>query len=789
MRLTIDNLDGRGGVDYTATIDRSQPVEILRALNEPSILKATLCLAASTLPTPARRGRIVAIADAGTVLFTGYLAIEPTPAYAGEASAGPVYRLALSAVSDEWLLDKQGFGGAALGLGVDSQSYALRLAEQVAGVTLPATTSSAGLPASGFFAPPAGASWSTQVGQLASTTASAYRLLGGSLALTGAGGVEHTISDGDGSLHTAALKTSSVRELANDITVTGADEPGAYFTELFTGDGTTAVFALSGEPAAPSAGHAALIADNFDQPMLNGAVWSLSDPGAHLSLTGAGLTATGGNGQDGTTTLTAWNPVELGGTLVLELANVALAAGSAGVLGGLYAGPIAQAACFAGFNIRQSAGQTIATPLVNGSEVGTSSPIVPGHLYTLRLHLHCPELVRLRQVFYAFSESSGSLAVSRFGGGALDAPISLVFEVRDLAASSNTPVTILYDGSLADSPAQASFVAMNSLNLIGSVGAVHLIRTGTAWIRSISASGTPWTRLAGKSADGVDCSVTSSAEGHVTFFSGRVPAAGETIEVSYRGRRRAVARVADPTSLAAEAAGGAVGTARWLGHIVSPPARTSEDCEFAAQAILSFAASRAAALSGSYTAVNPPAPDLWPGDLLTLNTNGSTLSAILRKVTILEQGAAPEVLTYHLAFANDWAQALSLRLSETVPADTLLPATTLDLTPGTPPVIPPHVLANLQQITVAAPAGSALAVDAGLNPPAGGGFEVRRRDGGFGSGSGSAAGDLVLRSPVRGLSIPLAALEEAFYVRMYDASTPPLYSRNSAAILTHLPAS
>jgi len=81
-------------------------------------------------------------------------------------------------------------------------------------------------------------------------------------------------------------------------------------------------------------------------------------------------------------------------------------------------------------------------------------------------------------------------------------------------------------------------------------------------------------------------------------------------------------------------------------------------------------------------------------------------------------------------------------------------------------------------------------VDAGLVPPVGGGFEVRRRDGGFGVGTAtSSSGDLVLRSPVRDFSIPVSALEERFFVRMYDASVPPLYSRFSAAISTHLPAS
>jgi hypothetical protein len=61
---------------------------------------------------------------------------------------------------------------------------------------------------------------------------------------------------------------------------------------------------------------------------------------------------------------------------------------------------------------------------------------------------------------------------------------------------------------------------------------------------------------------------------------------------------------------------------------------------------------------------------------------------------------------------------------------------------------------------------------------------VRRRDGSFGAGVDQ---DLVLRSPVRSFDIPRAAQVERYYVRMYDASTPPLYSRVSSAIFTNLP--
>jgi hypothetical protein len=94
------------------------------------------------------------------------------------------------------------------------------------------------------------------------------------------------------------------------------------------------------------------------------------------------------------------------------------------------------------------------------------------------------------------------------------------------------------------------------------------------------------------------------------------------------------------------------------------------------------------------------------------------------------------------------------------------------------------VLQNLQQVQVVSATGTALQVDAGMDSPAGGGFEVRRRDGDFGPGVDQ---DLVLRSPVRSFSIPREGQIEHYYVRMYDASTPPLYSRFSSAVFTDLP--
>ena len=149
------------------------------------------------------------------------------------------------------------------------------------------------------------------------------------------------------------------------------------------------------------------------------------------------------------------------------------------------------------------------------------------------------------------------------------------------------------------------------------------------------------------------------------------------------------------------------GTARWLGKVLRPLARSSADCESAAQAVLSFASSRAAAIAGSYAAINPAA-DVWPGDVLSITANGQTLNVVVRQVSIVDGNAVPELLTYRIAFANDWAESLGVTLSEAIAPDSFLPPTA-EAAPGT-------VLANLQQLTVASATASALQIDAGDQP-------------------------------------------------------------------------
>ena len=798
MRITIDNEDGLGAVDYSGSVAPEGQLTIQRQLNQSSRCTAEVVLGVGGLATPARKGRVIVSNDAGAILFTGYLATEPVGIYAGQGTQGPMYRARLSAVSDEWILDKQGSGASSavngIALAVNGSNLlslltALAQSGGTAGLNVTPVTNAR---ASGAFSIEPAATWSANAGSAASASYAGYRALNGNISIVPAGVVTHSFSDANGTLSVAELSSANVRELANDVTISGAEEPAAYAQEIFEGDGSTTIFQLS-EPIFRGTNRR-LLKDSFNQASFDTSQWTLGTTGNHLVLSGAGLTMNGGNGYDGQTLLTAVNAIEMGGFVLAEVGGVQFGTASDGILAGFYNGAPLLANCFAGFRVRQSAstagGQTVLVPLVNGSEAGTVFTPVAGHNYTLRLRLYCPEMLRLAQVYYCMVDGS----VQQFGGGgALSAPMQLVFELLDEGVSSNTPVTVLFDTAangvaVALTPGTCEFALVNSTNLVGSISWVEVTRPGSAWVASTLANGGQMSRLVGSAGQGVDCEIVYGSAagtlGKVTFFAGRVPLAGERITVSYRMGGRAVARLADVASIASETTAGVgisvAGVSRWLGKVTQPVARSSGDCESAAQAVLAMGTSRSAALAGTYATLNP-AQDIWPGDLLSIASAGSTHQLLVRSVTVVDEHSRPELMTYKVNFANDWAtewaDGLGLKLSTAIASDAFLPAVAAS---G-----PAQVLNNLLQCAVLSLTENALQVSAGCVAPSGGGFEVRRRDWNF--GMGVDVPDLVLRSPVESFSIPRAAQVERFFIRMYDASTPPLYSRWSAALFVNAP--
>ncbi len=775
MKLTIDNLDGNGAIDYSAAVAVERPITIARKLNAPSICSLGLLLSGSAIAAPLRNGRVIVTDNNGTVLFTGYLATEPARELAGAGTIGPVYQLLLSAVSDEILLDWQSVPQtrAVAGRTVGQQLATLTSRVDPSRLALNADAGTASL---GRFMPEPGQSWSANAATLASMARASYRAISGAVDLTPVGSVTHAFSESAGTLQVASLQASMIKTLANDVTLCGEEEPAAYVTEIFQGDGATVIFDLTRLPYFPTASHSKPLVDLFQGPSVNPILWRVNDGGSHISLTSAGLTFNGGDGVDGETTVSAIDQLEIGGALVIEAGGVQFGAATAGILCGLYTSAIDSASCVAGFQVKQVSGATVVTPLLQGVAAGASFSPVSGHLYTLRIRTYCKEVQRALASYYAVGDSG---AVT-YGGGTVPASTSILVEIQDTTFGATDASTVLYDGEIADTPTVATFAPVNSTNLVGSIANVTVTEAGAVWVTSQDPGGTVFTRRLGLATQASDARIERN--GRLHFYATSVPALNETITVTYRTIHRSVARLASPESIAAEGNATIPGTSRWAGSVASPPARSSADCENAAFALLTLATSRAAAWSGKYTGFNLQSAsasngDVWPGDVLAVDAVSTGLNAnlVVRAVTIECANSSPDLTKYTIEFANDWAEALSMKLSSTVPKDAWLPQQ---------PLAAVTVLGSLSTLAISSVTGSAIQIAAGVAPPVGGGFEVRRRDWHFAPGNDA---DLVLRSPVSNFIIPRESPIEQYFIRQYDASTPPNYSRFSSVVFINVP--
>jgi hypothetical protein len=480
----------------------------------------------------------------------------------------------------------------------------------------------------------------------------------------------------------------------------------------------------------------------------------------------------GGDGIDGQTML-VWNdPVEMGGTLLLEAVGVTLSAGSTGILAGFFVGMDTQAACIAGFQAtaQQGTGAVTLQPLVQGSPVGTTYAINPADQYTLRVRMHCPENERDLAIYRSFGDS-GAIT---YGGQSNAAPAEVHLEIQQFVNGvGGMPVT-LYDGAIQSLPGACNVVASSSINLIGTMRALNLTNLGSGWVISTPPNGGPYTRTVGTTGEAAQCHLERA--GKVVFYTGCTPVAGEQVAVNYRTIGRAVGRAVNTANQQALTQAGMPSEAAWIGSVTNPPARSSADCRNAALTMELASAGVSALWSGTYKGNRVSfAADVWPGDALLLNAPSTSLNAqvVIRAVTVSYKASYPDLVDYAISFANDWADDLAIKTSATVPADAWLPA----------PVAPTY-LANLTGLTVTALNGATVTINAGVTPPTNGGFEVRTRDFVFMPGEDPS---LVMRATQPTMTFSRISANDRFYIRMYDGSTPPNYSEFSTALFINLP--
>jgi hypothetical protein len=770
MKITIQ------GQDYRAALDATGPLTIERKLNEPSVCQAWLSLPTNgSLPMPSRNQFVTIAGDDGTVYFTGYIAVSPLQEYAGLALEGPRYRIAIEALSDEVLLDQMlmppgtgasGETAGALMTALVTHSGSTVLSTQ--GLSLSTVVSN--------FVSDRGAPWSKSAGQVASLARAAYRAVNGALTLESVPGAVHALNETDGSLNLAGLafNSSVKRALANDVTVCGEHEPVAYVTEYFQGDGTTTTFYLAADPFFPAASKSTLISEQFNESAINLQVWGNPGGEGYLKLGAGGLVMDGGSGYDGQAVLSWLDPVEMGGTLLLEAVGVTLSPGSTGILAGFFTGMLTQSGCIAGFQVtaQQGTGAVSLQPMIGGTVAGTSYAVNPANQYTLRARVHCAEAERALAIYRSFGDG-GAITC---GGETNLCPGKLQLEIQEFVNGvGGIPVT-LYDGAIASLPAACTIVAASSINLIGTLRAINLTNLGSGWVVSTPPSGSPYTRRVGTTDEAAECHLERS--GRVVFYTGSTPVAGEQVAVNYRTIGRAVGRAVNTASQQALAQAGTPAVAAWIGSVTNPPARSSADCLNAAFAIEQAATGVGALWSGTYNGNRTSfASDVWPGDALLLNAPSASLNTqvVVRTVKVSYRASYPDLVEYAISFANDWADDLAIKTSATVPADAWLPA-----------AIVPTYLANLTSLTVTTLNGITVGISAGVTPPSGGGFEIRRRDFAFMPGEDPG---LVVRATLPNMTFSRETANDRFYIRMFDGSTPPNYSEFSTALFINLPLS
>lgn len=766
MKLTIDNNDGYGARDYTASLDAMALPKVSRKLNQAWQMSAALVSMDASFVPPAPGGRVILQRNDGYKLFTGYLTSGPQRQPLGFGQQGKAWRYLLEAQDDSWLLDRN-----VLAI---RPPFVYRTADDalrtITSDTLPGTLDLSGVQDVGIinqYATNAQRCWSDHATELATMMRAFYSVQDGRLTFQPVGQQSFQISDGDSKFLPEGLKLERPDKLRNDVTVIGELEPKLYVRDYFLGDGLTLGFGLSSSPY--DAATTTVFQEDYLGPSLTSTLWSLSDP-SHTVWVNAGMLH-----LNGAATLTYVEQVELAGGMRLQHGQVVFNAASQGTIGGLYNGSVGDGNCIAGFRIVPSGGNSAIQALVNGAAVGAVLTTTPGHVYAFTTQFIANEAHRVRQAYYSSQHGAGNPR----GGSPIWAAVRFVLSVHDVDPNNpgtfGAPATVLYDDVLSNTPSFASYAVVDGGGMHCDLSFTRMTQVPAAETRSVRLGQSFRTRLAGALADGGECYVTST--GNLRFYAPYPPDPNEQIVVSYRSSSRSMARVQDTASIAAHHKGADNGQRSCLKRLGLPAGPTSQDCENAALAMLDD--STQSAYAGAYEVISDllPVSDVTPGMAVQIAAPsfGAQFSALVREVEVSVVGVDEDRSEYSIRFANEAAAPLAFELNSALLSE---PLTTV-FTPSGPSSS--LYLDSLTSAQITNSIATEVTVDAGVQPPSGGGIEVRRSDGGWGPANN---GNLVGRYQGRTFTVPRLSRIQDYYLRQYDGSNPARYSRYSA--LLHL---
>ena len=780
MKLTIDNLGGLGPQDYTAFVDSSKSPSLVRKLNSPAELKFGLVAGTGDLVVPAIGGRVMLTLSNGNDLFTGYIVETPAYQYVGGADCGSIYRYEIDALSDVMLMDKKAppphppFVDRSAGSAF----------EQLTAEALPGWFDVSGVQAGDpipYYSVDPAKKWTASAAEIALSARCAYRDDNGNLFFTPVTANTYALAEDAPTFSPGDLQLLSVNRLVNDLTILGPLEPSAHVKDYFCGDGYTTYFYMSQVPFTRSSLVAlynrTILEEIYTE--LDPTHWTVTDPLGVITVRNGQLQVAGGTGVDGKTLLNFIEKVELGGATMIEHGDVVFNAASDGVIGGLYAGPVSMAGCLAGFLITPLGDYCNIQALVEGSARGAALATQAGHHYVFTTMLYPTEAYRMQQVFHSSLHPSGSPR----GGGAVACDVRIVLEVQDIdptnPATQIAPATVLFDDIIPDAPGFCTYALINAGRIQCSLAFTYIWLPVDALVRGTLPGEDTVTILTGSLLDGAECEVTTAPA--LEFYPEYIPAANELIEVSYRGQGHAVARIINSASIGAHQRGADDGVRGSVREIGLPVPRTDADCEIAALALLDDAGQ---GWSGEYQAWSQFLPggaaDIFPGDGLAVNAPSrmASFTAVVSEVNVQILDIAGENSRYTLKFVDAGNPSLDFAFVAALMKQTQV------LTPIDVTEVGNYYLADLTDAEVTNVTSTTVTIDVGFVPVAGGGIEVRYSDEGWGVGYN---GNLVGRFTSESFTLTRYARAQTYFLRSYDGSGPPKYSRYSAALHVDYP--
>jgi hypothetical protein len=781
MKFTIDNLHGVGPVDYTAALDGTVAPRVERKINQPSALRCSVLGSAAGFVVPAVGARVVLTKTNGSFVFTGYLTQSAQFEYLGWGEQGAVYRYDLIAESDEVLLDQKALPNRAEFVERSACSALQQLAQDL----LPGFFNTSAVQAvdtlAAYQVNPQ-KKFSYHAAEIALAARASYRAINGALVLAPVGAATYAINESDANFSPTGLKLVSPKMLVNEVTAIGMVEPQAYVRDYFVGDGLSLEFYLSQTPFAQS--KPALIDEEYLGPGLDPTTWVVSDPSSAVSVVAQTLQVSGGTGQYGQTTVEFIEQIELGGALELQHGDLSFTATSTGVIGGLYAGAVSVPGCLAGFQVTPSGAGSIIQALISGVATGPAVATTAGHRYVLTTYLYSMEVYRTEETFHSSLHPAGS----GWGGATVAADVRFVLELQDIdptnPATSVAPATVLFDGAIENAPGFCTYALVNASSMQCSIAYTYVAHISLAEVRTALASpGASYvTQLVESLSDGGECEIASSTT--LDFYPEYVPALNTLIVASYRGSGRAVAEVVNSASVASLQNGADNGVRGIVREMKAPSARTQADCENAALAILDDAGGLA--WMGTYQTWSDFLPgaasDIFPGDGVAVNvpSRNAVFNAIVRSVAIDVVDLPDDRGMYTIEFANDLAAPLAYQ-DESTATTVALQDMAAQLTTAQ---VGNYYLANLTNAEITEVSSTTVEVDAGMAPQSGWGIEVRSHDYGWGVANDR---NLVGRFSTETFSLSRLARTQNYFLRLYNNSSPPQYSRYAAALHVDYP--